>query len=297
MTARTANSERRREDAHAFGSSLNAAPLSVEAVLPTDKPAIAFGRRIYGLGVLALGLSSLAFGQFDPGQPVPEHFPFRTVFAYVAGALMVIAATAVEWRRTAAWGSAVLAVYFAFFVVILLDGPLFLTHYREFGIYEEISMQFAIALGGLIVFASTASINVDLSSRLTHLCQLAFGVCTLIWGGAHFIYMNLTAPLVPKWLPPGQTFWGYVTGVCFIAAALAILTGVQVRRAAILLTAMLASFGLLVNDRILLTGLSSHWNWSESALNLALIGVAWVVSDSLGSRGEALVGRSRIAEK
>ena len=81
--------------------------------------------------------------------------------------------------------------------------------------------------------------------------------------------------------PPSQVFWGYVTGVCFIAAGLAILTGVKARLAATLLTVMIACFGLMANDRILLTGLSSHFNWSESALNLALIGVAWVVADSL----------------
>lgn len=62
---------------------------------------------------------------------------------------------------------------------------------------------------------------------------------------------------------------------------IAILTDVKARLAATLLTAMIACFGLLANDRILLTGLSSHFNWSESALNLALIGVAWVVADSL----------------
>jgi len=242
-----------------------------------------FGWRVYGLGVLALGLSCLAFRQFDPGQPVPESFPYRTALSYVAGALMVFAAAAVEWRRTAALGSAVLALYYGIFVVMLLDGRLLLTHYADYGIYEDMSMQLAIALGGLIVFANTASINVALSARLTHLGQVVFGICTLIWGGAHFIFMNLTAPLVPKWLPPGQAFWGYLTGVCLISAGLAILTGVQARRAAILLTAMLASFGLLVNERILLTGLSSQWNWSESSLNLALVGAAWLVADSLTS--------------
>jgi hypothetical protein len=25
----------------------------------------------------------------------------------------------------------------------------------------------------------------------------------------------------------------------------------------------------------------SHWNWAENALNLAVIGAAWVVADSL----------------
>ena len=93
--------------------------------------------------------------------------------------------------------------------------------------------------------------------------------------------MNLTAPLVPRWLPPTQEFWGYATGVGHIAAGIAILTGVQARLAAILLTAMYASFTLLVHGPMLVADHSSRLIWSENALNIALIGVAWVVADSL----------------
>jgi hypothetical protein len=56
----------------------------------------------------------------------------------------------------------------------------------------------------------------------------------------------------------------------------------QARLAAILLTAMYASFTLLVHLPMLLADSSSRMNWSENALNLALIGAAWVVADSLG---------------
>jgi uncharacterized membrane protein len=142
-------------------------------------------------------------------------------------------------------------------------------------------MQLAIAASALIVYATTAQIDRVLTVRLTRMGQVAFGVCSLIWGGAHFVYMNLTAPLVPKWLPPGQVFWGYLTGGCFIAAGFALLTGIQARLAAILLTVMIASFGLLANGPMLIANPSSHWNWTESILNLALIGAAWVVADSL----------------
>ena len=242
---------------------------------------MAFGWRVYGLGVMALGMACLAFGDFDPGQPVPEHFPARTALAYAAGAFMVVAAAAVEWRRTAAWGAAALTVYYALFVVILMNGRLLLTDYAVYVTYEDIAMQLAIAAGGLIVYAATARIDAALAARLTRLGQLAFGVCALVFGGAHFVYMNNTAPLVPKWLPPTQEFWGYATGVGFVAAGVAILTGVQARLAAILLTAMLASFGLLANGPMLLADHSSHWNWTESAVNLAVVGAAWVVADSL----------------
>jgi len=44
---------------------------------------------------------------------------------------------------------------------------------------------------------------------------------------------------------------------------------------------MYASFTLLVHAPMLLADPSSHGIWAENAENLALIGVAWVVADSL----------------
>lgn len=242
---------------------------------------MAFGWRVYGLGVMAVGLACLAFGDFDPGQPVPANFPARTALAYAAGAFLVVAAVAIEWRRTVVWGAAALTSYYTLFVVILTNGRLLLTDYAVFVTYENIAIQLAIAAGGLIIYATTARIDAALAARLTRLGRLAFGVCALVFGGAHFVYMNLTAPLVPKWLPPTQEFWGYATGVGFVAAGVAILTGVQARLAAILVTAMLVSFAPLVHEPMLLADHSIHFNWTESAENLAMIGAAWVVADSL----------------
>jgi uncharacterized membrane protein YphA (DoxX/SURF4 family) len=240
-----------------------------------------FGWRVYGLGVMALGLVCLVWGNFDLGQPVPRNFPDRAALAYAAAAFMLVAGAAVEWRRTTAWGAAALFVYYALIVVILMNGRVVLAHYTEFGSYSGAAEQLAISAGGLIVYAANANIDAALAARLTRLGQLTFGVCALLFGGAHFFYMNLTAPMVPKWLPPTQEFWGYSTGIAHIAAGVAILTGVQARLAAILLTAMFASFTLLVHGPMLLADPSRYMNWTENALNLALVGAAWVVADSL----------------
>lgn len=239
------------------------------------------GWRVYGLGVTALAIVSLAWGDFDLGQPVPKGFPERAALAYVAAVFMLVAGAAIEWRRSAAWGAAALTVYYALIVVILMNGSAVVAHYAEFGSYSGAAEQLAIAAGALIIYASAADIGATRAARLTRLGQLAFGLCALLFGGAHFFYMNLTAPLVPKWLPPTPEFWAYATGVGHIAAGIAILTGVQARLAAILLTAMYASFTLLVHGPMLMADHSSRVIWSENALNIALIGAAWVVADSL----------------
>ena len=242
---------------------------------------MAIGWRVWGLGVMAMAMVCLAWGDFDPGQPVPKGFPDRSALAYGAAAFMLIAGAAVLWRRTAAWGAAALTAYYALIVVMLMNGAVVLVHSAEFGAYSGGAEQLAIAAGGLIVYAANARIDTALAARLTRLGQMVFGVCALLFGGAHFFYLNLTVPLVPKWLPPSQEFWAYATGVGHIAAGVAILTGVQACLAAILLTAMFASFTPLVHAPILLADPSSYVNWTENALNIALIGAAWVVADSL----------------
>ena len=165
-------------------------------------------------------------------------------------------------------------------VILVMNGPVLLAHFKEYGVYEGLAEQFAITAAALIVYAATARIPASLSARLTLLGQVIFGLCALVWGGAHFVYMNLTAPLVPKWLPPSQVFWGYLTGAAFLLAGLAILSRIQARRAAILFTAMLASFTFLVHIRILFTNHKTEFNWTELAVNLAMLGAAWVVADS-----------------
>lgn len=256
--------------------------------MTAEKSTLALGWRVFGLGILALGLVCLGFGDFDPGQPVPKWFPERTVLAYAIAVFMIVAGAAIEWRRTTAWAAAALTAYYALIVVLLMDGRGVLAHYAEFGGYSNVAEQLAIAAGALIVYAANAEIDAGRAARLTRIGQIVFGICALLFGGAHFFYMNLTAPLVPKWLPPSQVFWGYATGVAHIAAGLAILSGVQARLAAILLTVMYASFTPLVHLPMLAASPASHFIWSENALNLALTGAAWVVADSLAPPQRAI---------
>jgi uncharacterized membrane protein len=242
---------------------------------------IACGKYIYGLGVLMLGILCLASGNSIAGQALPKGIPARAALVYAAGAFLIVASAAIAWRRTAAGAAAALTAYFAVVGVLLMNGPVVLAHYAKFGAYFGVAEQLSLAAGGLIVVATNARLEAIWAARLSRIGRMKFGVCALFFGTAHFVFMNLTAPLVPKWLPPNGEFWGYVTGVGFIAAGVALLTGVQAHLAAILLTIMLASFALLVHAPTVLADVSNRGNWGEAALNIAVTGVAWVAVDSL----------------
>ena len=238
------------------------------------------GRHVFGIGIMAIGLACLVWGDFITGQPVPNDFPHRIALAYTVAAFLLCAGIIMQWRRSASVGAAALAAYYLVIVIIVMHGPVLLARFKEYGVYEGLAEQFAIAAAALIVYATTARIPAPVGARLTLIGQLTLGLCALIFGGAHFVYMNFTAPLVPKWLPPSQVFWGYLTGVAFILAGLAILSRMQARLAAILLAVMLATFTLLVHVRILFADHKTQFNWTELAINLAILGAAWVVADS-----------------
>src|SRR5579872_4506480 len=139
--------------------------------MTAEKAPIAFGRYVYGLGVMAVATVCLAWGNFDPGQPVPKAFPGRVALAYAAAAFMFVTGAAVMWRRSAAWAAAALAAYFAIIVVVLLNGRLVLKHYAEYGSYSGAAEQLAIAAGALILFAATADLDAPLAARLMRLGQ------------------------------------------------------------------------------------------------------------------------------
>jgi uncharacterized membrane protein len=243
-----------------------------------------FGWRVFGFGIMVLAVVNLVWGNFDAGQPVPKWFPERTALAYASAVFMLVAGMGIEWRRTTAWTAAALTAYFGLIVTLLMNGRVILNNLTVFGAYSTTAEVLAVAMGALIVTAANADIDAALAARLTRIAQLTFGVCAVLFGIAHFVYMNYTAPLVPKWLPPSPEFWGYATGVFHIAGGIAILTGIQARLAAILLTVMYASFTPLVHLPTLFTGPTTQFVWSENALNIILTGAAWIVADSLRRR-------------
>jgi uncharacterized membrane protein YphA (DoxX/SURF4 family) len=243
-----------------------------------------YGIRVYAVAAIWLGVVGIAWDDFAlVWQPVPAGVPGRALLAYAVGAFFAFGGAALLWKRSAALGAATLTALYTL-NVLLLHVPKVIAQPLHFSPYSGVAEQLALAAGGLIALASTARLDAALAARLSFIGRIAFGLCAVWFGVVHFHYPDDTASYIPRWLPPNQLFWAYATGTAHIAAGLAILSGILSRLAAYLLTAMFLVFQALVHAPLLIAAPMSHLSWVMNGINLALVGAAWIVADSIEQR-------------
>src|SRR5262249_36643634 len=111
------------------------------------------------------------------------------------------------------------------------------------------------------------------------IARVLYALALIAFGLSHFFHLHLTAPLVPEWLgcPVG---WAYFTGCTYLAAALAILTGVLARLAAALTALQMGLFAVLVWAPRAVAGDLSAVQWGGVVGTFALTAAAWVLADT-----------------
>ena len=237
------------------------------------------GAQAYGLGAISLGLVGLAFGDFAlQWQPVPEAIPARPILAYLSAAILIAGGAAAFLPRWRARGAAVLAVFYGLWVVAL-HGPVALAKPEFFAVWQGVAEILALTVGVVLVYAEAK----DLPPRAEQIARIVFGLCLLVLGISLFLYSKFTAAMTPSYITPVPMFWAYATGGAHIAAGLALLSGVQARLAARLLTLMFGLFAVLVHLPAVAADPGKHVNWLGLTITLALTGAAWVVADSFSS--------------
>jgi uncharacterized membrane protein len=244
-----------------------------------------FGLIVYGGAALALGAVDLAFGEFaGPWQAVPDIIPGRPLLPYLVGALLVLAGGALQLRKSASAAALVLVAAYLLFTSGWLIRVFAMP--TELGTWLGVCEQLAVAIGGLSCWLLLRP-NSPSSARLAMALRIGFGVCAVVFGAAHFVYSKETADFVPAWIPPGQLFWAYATGIAHALGGMALIANVRALLAARLLTAMFIGFGLLVWLPALFRTPGELFAWGGNAVNLTLVAAAWVMADSIARFGNS----------
>jgi uncharacterized membrane protein len=241
------------------------------------------GTRVYGAAAALAGVVGFAFGEaFLAGRPPhDQHLPHMLVVWGGDALLLVAGAAVLIGRRFAACGAIALAVFFAL-SAFLQQGPALVSQAGVWVTWQGLAEPLAMGFGGVIAWSLLGDPHSPRRTRAASVAQRGLGLCLLVFGVSHFVYLKYTAALVPAWLPPSQTAWACATGAAHIAAGLAFLSGVQARLAARLLTGMWVVFGLLVHLPAVAHAPRDPEAWTEHGINLLLVGAAWCLADRLG---------------
>jgi hypothetical protein len=233
---------------------------------------------VFGASAVLLGVTALMWYDSDTWQTLREiwRLPFGTV---IGGCLMIVqiaGGIGMQHPRTVRWASMALGLVYSLFSLACIPGIVAApTVYDRYGSFFE---QFCALCGAIALYAATEA-NAARAAAFGRVARLGLGACAVSFTLSQIIYLDFTAALVPKWIPPNQRFWAILTTFAFALAAVAILVNRQARLAMRLMTLMLALFGALVWIPLLIAHPHAHLNWSELGLTFLITGATWMVAD------------------
>ena len=240
---------------------------------------------VFAVTMIALGVLGLFKGEYvSLWQPVPKSAP---ALAYLCDIVSLACGMGLLWHRTAPAAARLLLAYLLLWLVLVRVPGIFLAPNVDYWWAACKIAVMAAATWVLYVGCATEWDNQRLrfatGDRGLRIARVLYGLALIPFGLAHFVYLKPTADLIPNWIP-WHVGWAYFTGSAFIAAGIAVLTGVCARLAAALSALQIALFTLLVWVPIILApGPKSAFQWSETILSAALTAGAWVVADSYRS--------------
>jgi uncharacterized membrane protein len=254
------------------------------------------GRAVFAVILIAVGVAGLLYGDFvGVWDGVPRDTPARAGLAIVCALVSLASGAGLLWPRTALTAARALLLYLVLWALIF-KGRFVLTQPLTEGTWQSLGENAVLVAAAWVLYATLAG-EADLrrvafatSERGVRLARVIYALAMVAFGLSHFAYVDLTAPLVPAWLP-WHLGWAYFTGAAYLAAAVAILTGIWARLAAVLSTLQMGGFTLLIWVPMALSAPLTPFRRGEFILSALLTAAGWVVADSY--RGTSWLARAK----
>jgi uncharacterized membrane protein len=247
---------------------------------------ISLARLVYALALITVGLIALLRGDLpaiwtDAPSAIADQRAIAVGFALATIALGL----GVAVDRTSKLGALALAIVLGLWLAAV-KLPLIVANPLTEGSYQTTGV-IAVPLAAALMLAA----GPNSQPRFLVVCaRWLFGFALLAFGASHFVYLDLTTPLVPHWLPQ-PVFWAYLTGAAYALAGIAIIIGFRAGEAAVLVLVEMACILVLVWPPVLLAGPPSAQHLVEILNTLVLCAAAAVMASQYTDRRK--VGQNR----
>jgi uncharacterized membrane protein YphA (DoxX/SURF4 family) len=228
----------------------------------------------YAIGAILLGAVGICFQEFAmQWQPVPAGIGMRTQLAYLAGALLAVGGALLLVPRLERAAALLLTVFIGLWMLVL-NLPAAIASASHIGAWNSPAEITFMATGALALFASGVTSNARPKMLLA--ARVLAGISAMVFGFAHFNYIDFTASMVPGWIPY-KTFWAWATGAGHLAAGVALVSGIRARLAAGCEAAMMGSFVVLLHLPRVIAAPDQHVEWIMLGVSTMLTGAALLV--------------------
>jgi uncharacterized membrane protein len=251
---------------------------------------VGLGQVLFALSFAVIGALSIGFHGFAGAwELVPKWLAAHDALVLLSGTILLAAGLALLVPRTARAASLALAIVLVL-RLLLLHVPRVAAHPLVEVMWESMSENLVYIAGAWTIFSMLPREGGALAKfGNVRAGRILFALALPAIGLSHFFYLNMTAPLIPSWLPFHVPL-AYFTGAAWIAAALGIFFGVLPDLAAMLTAIMVSLFTLLIWVPAAIAAPTNVSDWSEICTSTAITGAAWAVAESFRARGQSRHG-------